>query len=141
MTITAINTSSDAGASNAPARLVLVIDRDEHARFIYRSILQHAGFDVATATACDAGVHVCRHTTPAAIVLDVDPPTSATLDGPRALAADPKLRSTTLVALTRRAMLHELRDIHALGFDSILVKPIDPKRVLDAVRGEFGGAG
>lgn len=139
MAITAMNASGDAGANSAPPQLVFVIDRDEHARFIYRSVLQHAGFDVATATDCDAGVHLCLSTTPAAIVLDVDPPTSRTLDGPRALASDPKLRSTTLVALTRRAMLHEIRDIRALGFDSILVKPIDPKRVLDAVRGVFGG--
>jgi DNA-binding response OmpR family regulator len=48
--------NSDEAASNDRPVLVLVIDRDEHARFIYRSVLQHAGFDVITATDGDSGL-------------------------------------------------------------------------------------
>jgi len=135
------NARTSEDASNSPSKVVLVVDSDEHARFIYRTILQHAGFEVITATDALIGLHVCQHTTPTAVVLDVDPPTCPSFDAAQALANDARHRRVMVVALTRRAMLHELRDIRGPGFKTILVKPVDPKLVVDAVRGEFGVIG
>jgi CheY-like chemotaxis protein len=138
MVTTATMPKSDPAALGEPSTLVLVVDRDEHARFIYRSMLQYAGFEVVTASDGDAGVQLCQHAAPMAIVMDVDPPTCPTLALPQALVRDARLRETTLIALTRRAMRHELQAIRALGFDVVLVKPVDPKRVVEAVRGTMG---
>ena len=119
--------------------LVLVIDHDEHARFIYRSMLTHYGYEVVTATDAAAGIEVCNASPPDVIVVDIDPPTCASLDTVRGLLEHRRFRGRT-VATTRRAMLHEQLGLRGLRFAALLVKPIDPKLVLNAVCGTFGGS-
>jgi DNA-binding response OmpR family regulator len=133
------NASGDEAARSPAANLVLVVDGDEHARFIFRSILQHAGFDVITAGDGETALALCAASPPGSIVIDIDPPTCASLDVVRALARHAPFRGA-IVATTRRAMVHEQRALGTLGLRAILVKPVDPKTVLQAVCGSFGGS-
>lgn len=130
---------SDEAAGIRPSTLVLVIDGDEHARFIYRSMFSHHGYEVVTVADAAAGLHVCDGSPPDAVVIDIDPPTCASLDVVRTIAQHPRFRGA-VVATTRRAMLHEQRDLRGLRVRAILVKPVDPKKVLDAVRGSYGAS-
>lgn len=131
--------SSDDGDRTGISNLVLVVDGDEHARFIYRSVLQHAGFEVITVGDGETALELCAASPPKSIVIDIDPPTCPSLDVVRALAQRAPFRGA-IVATTRRAMLHEQRSLGTLGLRAILVKPVDPKTVLHAVRGSFGSS-
>jgi putative two-component system response regulator len=125
------------GAGRQRSIVVLVVDSDEHARFIYRSMLLHHGYDVVTVSDGPTGLQVCDASPPNVIVIDVDPPTCPSLDVVRALAEHPRYRGRT-IAMTRRAMHHEQPALRAIHFAALLIKPVDPKLVVNAVRGAFG---
>ena len=129
--------SHDAHDNESPRRadatLVLLVEAEENARLICRSVLGHAGFDVISTGDGPAGLLVCRCLGPAVVVLDAELPTLSGIEFARAVRRDHHLRATPIIALTKRAMVHEQEPLRAAGFTAILVKPIDPKHIVAAV--------
>ena len=124
------------GAHAERHHFVLVVDSDGHARFIFRSVLSYHGFDVVTASDGATGLELCDACPPDVVVIDVDPPTCASLDVVRAFA-EHEVFCGAIIATTRRAWLHEQGALNALPIRAVLVKPVDPKAVLNVVRGSF----
>lgn len=113
---------------------VLLIDWDLHSRTIYGAMLQHRGFDVHVAERCELPP---EREWPAFDVVLVDPATCepAALDTVRERASRHGL---PVLALTFHAVPHELEAIRGNGFDQVLLRPMAPHDLVDAVRQAIG---
>ena len=118
---------------------VLLIEDDDDARLIYRTILVHAGLDVTTA--CDglAGLVAASVVQPSVIVSNIELPRLDGLELLKRIKRDPRLRTIPIIALSGRAMSHDRSKLRDAGFDEVLLKPIDPRGVLAAVRRQLAG--
>jgi CheY-like chemotaxis protein len=114
--------------------VVLLVDDDENSRLIYRTVLAHAGIEVVTAGDGAVGLLVSRSVKPRVIVLDIGLPTIDGFEMMKQLRKDKAFGGPTIIALTGRAMAHEQHELRAAGFDKVLLKPIEPRLVLEAVR-------
>ena len=114
--------------------VVLLVDDDENSRLIYRTVLAHAGIEVMTASDGAVGLLVGRSVKPRVIVLDIGLPTLDGFEVMKQLRRDASFNGATIIALTGRAMAHEQHELREAGFDKVLLKPIEPSLVLDAVR-------
>jgi two-component system cell cycle response regulator DivK len=112
---------------------VLLIDDDEDSRVMYRTILAHAGIEVVTVTDGGDGLEVARAVKPSVIVLDVAVPTMSGLEVLQRVRQDSSLSETAVIALSDRMLKEEQQELADAGFDTILMKPIEPTTVLAAV--------
>lgn len=112
--------------------LVLLVDSDEDTRTILRDALEHAGYAVLSTPEGAEGLHLAATRRPDVIIGDF--PMNVPGHSPfiRDVRRDLALRHTRVLALTRRAMDHELSAARAVC-DSVLVKPIEPRLVVDEV--------
>ena len=114
--------------------VVLLVDDDENSRLIYRTVLARAGIEVMTANDGAVGLLIGRSVKPRVIVLDIGLPTIDGFEVLKQLRKDAAFHDATIIALTGRAMAHEQHELREAGFDKVLLKPIEPRLVLDAVR-------
>jgi ammonium transporter, Amt family len=123
-------------AESAPdAPLVLVIDDDPGALEVIGRILSREGYRVARAVGGEQGLRLARELAPDVITLDVMMPRT---DGWAVLAAlktDPALAETPVVMIS---IVDERRLGFALGASDYLTKPVERRRLVDAVRRHIG---
>lgn len=113
--------------------VVVLIDDDEDARFIYRVMLSTAGLEVVTANDETAGLVACRVARPDVILLDIDLPTFASFLFAQFVRQEPELRHARIIALTCRAWEGESLALHLADFDRVFLKPVLPDDVRAAV--------
>jgi len=111
-------------------RLVLVIDDDPYVHDMLRRTLPRESYDLAVATAGEAGLTRARELKPDAILLDIVLPG---LDGWSVLAEirkDPALAAIPVLILT---ILDQADRARATEADGFFTKPIDRERLLEAL--------
>lgn len=111
----------------------LLVDDTEYNRVLPRVLLQRKGLAVVE---CDNGEEALRLAGSGefdCILLDVMMPGLSGIEVCQRLRALPGLRQPRIVAYTAHAMPAEVRTIMAAGFDEILIKPVDIKRLLTAL--------
>jgi DNA-binding response OmpR family regulator len=126
---------TDRDTAKPRQRLVILVDSDEQSRRLCRTALSDAGFEVITASDAATALLVARIIKPDIVLLDIDMPTLSSLVFARDIRADDHLRQSRLIALTGKLISHEHHELHATGFDQILVKPADQQRLLETVGG------
>jgi PAS domain S-box-containing protein len=110
---------------------ILAVDDDPAVLDILTRYLSGEGFRVVTLARGSEAVQVCREVRPAAVTLDVMMPD---VDGWSVLAAlkgEPDLAHIPVIMLT---IVEEKNLGHALGAADYLVKPLEPQRLVDALR-------
>ena len=116
------------------AATVLVVDDDEDCRLIYGAALRAAGYHVLLAPNGALGVDRAVEHHPSVILLDIAMPIVDGRAALQSLRADQSTRDIPVVAITAMESMHNRGDLERAGFDAVLLKPLEPKLVVTAVR-------
>ena len=115
--------------SNAP--IVLVIDDEENDRELVARVLSKRGFRVEVASSGQTGIELAARLRPAAIILDVNMPRMSGWDVLSALKLSEKTSAIPVVMLT---VMHQEEIGRALGAVDYLIKPLQPKTLVEVLR-------
>jgi CheY-like chemotaxis protein len=113
---------------------VLLVDDNADSRTVYRLILEHFGYQVHLAVNGEEAIRRALEHQPGIILMDISIPLIDGWEATRILKADPATAHIPVVALTAHALSSDREKGRELGFDGYLVKPVEPRRVLDEVR-------
>jgi signal transduction histidine kinase/ActR/RegA family two-component response regulator len=113
-------------------------------RLVLKTLLQQAGAEpVMVANGAEA-VEAWKAQAWDAILMDVQMPV---MDGPAATLAIRRLEAeadrahTPIIGLTANAMTHQIAEYLMGGMDHVVTKPIDVRKLFDALEAMVGGAG
>ncbi len=116
----------------ADARPILVIEDDSNVRTALASVLQHAGYEVLTASDGEEGLACLRQACrPRLILLDVLMPGMGGFRFRAEQLKEPAFAEVPVVLLTGDADVS--RTYSELGALQLLIKPIDPQVLLSTV--------
>jgi DNA-binding response OmpR family regulator len=121
-----------------PPRRVLVVDDDDELRREMCDVLEGAGYLVKEATGALAAMRSVLADPLDVVVLDLVLPDGHGIEVARAFRAVTTTRDICVVAMTAHPGSIEFVDPRSFGAASILVKPIAPATLLDAVDACFG---
>lgn len=110
--------------------LILVADDNLDSRTIMGLILEHRGYDVATAADGEEAVRRAREHRPDLILMDLQMPRLSGLDAAYSLKEHPATSDIPILAVTASTIGEDIREY---GFCGILRKPVLPRQVIDAV--------
>ena len=114
----------------APAQQVILIVEDDHdLRRMFRTGLTIAGYAVEEAADGAAALYRVHHKPPGLIVLDLSLPTVSGLIVHQEIAAHAHTKRIPVVIVTGSTM-----NLDHLDVPCILRKPVDPERLITAVR-------
>jgi CheY-like chemotaxis protein len=134
-------TVADVGSSARIPRLngfeMLVVDDDQEATEALKALLKSLGADVVVAASADRALEILAEHHPDVVVSDIGMP------GRDGLALAREIRSREqncnggrlpLVALTAYGRVEDEVEIFAAGFDSHVVKPVDPAELAAVIK-------
>jgi two-component system, cell cycle response regulator DivK len=116
------------------SKTVLLVEDNEDNRTVYRTILEHFGYQVVEARNGEDGIRMAREGRPDLILMDISIPKIDGFEATRILKSDPATRGIPIIALTAHAMEEDRRRARVSGCDGFLAKPIAPRRVVSEVR-------
>ena len=115
-----------------PQRALVVEDNDD-AREMLRTLLELDGHTVHVAANGIAGLAAALEHRPDVAVVDIGLPEMDGYEVARKLRASESLKTIKLIALTGYGQADDARRAYEAGFDLHVVKPVDPDRLADAV--------
>jgi len=119
---------------------ILIAEDDPLMRQSLRSLLEKEGYLCAEADDGRAAVELARRSPPRCAILDLVMPGMDGLTVARQLRADPRTREMHIHCLTGVSDPSTRERAEEAGFDSYLVKPVDPSQLLRIIRGEAADA-
>jgi two-component system cell cycle response regulator DivK len=119
---------------------VLLVEDNEDNRTVYRTILEHFGYEVIEARNGEDGVRMARQDSPDLILMDISIPLIDGWEATRMLKGDPATAEIPIIALTAHALATDRAKAREVGCDGYLAKPCEPRRVVAEVE-KFIGAG
>jgi DNA-binding response OmpR family regulator len=122
--------SRDRQSSRKATRLLVVDDHPDIVLTLSR-MLQMCGFEVMTACDGRAALEIAAKFRPRFILLDLGLPVMDGYEVARRLRAEAGSESTTLIAVTGYGSEEARMRSREAGFASHLVKPVDPRALLD----------
>jgi CheY-like chemotaxis protein len=122
------------------AKTVLLVEDNEDNRTVYRTILEHFGFEVVEARNGEDGIRMAREQHPNLILMDISIPVIDGWEATKILKADENTRHIPIIALTAHALATDRAKAEEVGCDGYLAKPCEPRRVVAEVE-RFLGAG
>jgi len=111
---------------------VLVIEDNEHNRYLVRVLLESRGFTVCEARDGIEGLELAKQI-PDLILLDIQLPGMDGFEVARRLRQLDGLSDRPIVAVTSHAMAGDRERVLAAGCDGYVEKPIDPDTFLDQI--------
>ena len=103
---------------------ILLVEDNEDNRLVYRTILDHFGFQVLEAADGEEGIRRARADGPDLILMDVSIPKIDGWEATRQLKADPTTSMIPIIALTAHALATDRAKAQEAGCDGHLVKPL-----------------
>jgi CheY-like chemotaxis protein len=122
-----------------PQRTLIIEDNDD-AREMLRTLLELDGHTVHVAANGIAGLAAALEHRPDVAVVDIGLPEMDGYEVARKLRASESLKAIKLIALTGYGQADDARRAYEAGFDLHVVKPVDPERLADAVSTVVAGA-
>jgi CheY-like chemotaxis protein len=120
------------GASQERGRaLILVVERDTQVRALEQYFLEEAGFAVEFSEDGRAAVERALEVQPRILISEILVPKMDGLSVCRALKADPRTRSISVLIFSILAAEERAREA---GADAFLRKPLNEERLVDSVR-------
>jgi CheY-like chemotaxis protein len=117
-----------------PRRIVIVEDSGD-SREMLRYLLEQAGHEVHEAADGPTGVEAILRIAPHFALVDLGLPGLDGYEVARRVRAQEAGRAVQLVAITGYGEPDDVRRAQAAGFDTHLVKPVDPAQVTALIRG------
>jgi DNA-binding response OmpR family regulator len=127
---------SNGDGADPKLKRILLLDHDEHARRIYAAILEHRGYEVSSHSSCQEAVSVAERREAHLILVDPFACDEDCLERLRRVARESGIPA---LALTGRVTEPELASLCSAGFDVVLIKPIPPNEVAEAVQAAMNG--
>jgi PAS domain S-box-containing protein len=115
------------------AQRTLVVEDNDDARDMLRTLLELDGHTVYVAANGIAGLAAALEHRPDVALIDIGLPEMDGYEVARKLRASESLKAIKLIALTGYGQADDARRAHEAGFDLHLVKPVDPERLAEAV--------
>lgn len=122
------------------AKTVLLVEDNEDNRTVYRTILEHFGYEVVEAKNGEDGIRVAKEERPNLILMDISIPIIDGWEATKILKADEATKDIPIIALTAHALATDRSKAEEVGCDGYLAKPCEPRRVVAEVE-RFLGAG
>ena len=122
------------------SKTVLLVEDNEDNRTVYRTILEHFGYQVIEARNGEDGVRMAREDHPDLILMDISIPIIDGWEATRILKGDPATSDIPIIALTAHALATDRAKATEVGCDGYLAKPCEPRRVVAEVE-KFIGSG
>jgi CheY-like chemotaxis protein len=120
-------------------KTILVVDDEPDQREIYRAVLRHAGYVVLEAANAIEGIRLAVEAAPDLILLDMALPMMDGWEAARVLKQNPATSYIPVCAISARVLPPEdAARITAAGFECYLLKPIEPRLVLNEVASRIG---
>ena len=113
-------------------RILLVEDNPDNHE-IFRTILEHFGFEVHHAWTAEEGLEMVSRVLPRVILMDIGLPGMDGVSATRILKSNPVTAGIPVLAITAHALTEDRERALEAGFDAYLTKPIEPKEVVAAV--------
>ncbi len=123
------------------SRTILLVEDNEDNVTVYRTILEHSGYRVVEARDGAAAIRLAREERPDLVLMDISIPEIDGWEATRILKADPETAGLPVIALTAHALESDRARAEEVGCDGYLVKPIEPRRVLEEVARFLDGGG
>lgn len=120
-------------------RRVLVVDDEADFLATYERLLRREGFEVVTATSCEAGLAALAAETPHLVISDLRLPDGDGLDVVR--AASRARHSMPVIVVTGYPSDETRRAALAAGATTFLAKPFAAATLLAAIRSSVDGTG
>ena len=120
-------------AAPAPCR-ILVVEDNADARDMLLALLTLERHDVCTAVDGPAGVDAALQLRPDVALIDIGLPGLNGYEVARRIRATEAGRTMKLIALTGYGQSEDMRMAREAGFDLHLVKPVEPRRLDEALR-------
>jgi DNA-binding response OmpR family regulator len=117
-------------ATTLPGLPILIVEDDPPVREFYRSLLRQAGYTVIAVEDGFAALRYIEERRPAAVVLDLVLPRLSGRDVYHELQMRPDTKDIPIVVVSG----HDTSDLNEADFAGVLSKPLDPDRLLSAVR-------
>jgi CheY-like chemotaxis protein len=128
------------GQMTDSSKTVLLVEDNEDNRTVYRTILEHFGYQVIEARNGEDGVNMAREQHPDLILMDISIPLIDGWEATRILKSEPGTSDIPIIALTAHALATDRAKANEVGCDGYLAKPCEPRRVVAEVE-RFIGAG
>ncbi len=125
--------------ADSPKTILLVEDNEDN-RTVYRTILEHFGYEVIEARNGEDGIRMAREELPDLILMDISIPVIDGWEATRILKSEEKTSNIPIIALTAHALATDRAKAEEIGCDGYLAKPCEPRRVVAEVE-KFIGAG
>jgi two-component system, cell cycle response regulator DivK len=120
------------GPELAPGR-VLVIEDHAESRFVFRTVLELAGWEVDETSSGEEGLVIARQRRPALVILDISLPGLDGWETTRRLKAEHGENGLRVLAVTAHGLDEDRAKAREAGCDGYLVKPVDPRRLTGEV--------
>ncbi len=115
------------------SKTVLLVEDNEDNRTVYRTILEHYGYNVVEARNGEDGIRSAREDHPDLILMDISIPIIDGWEATKLLKADEATAHIPIIALTAHALATDRAKAEEVGCDGYLAKPCEPRRVVAEV--------
>lgn len=122
------------------SKTVLLVEDNEDNRTVYRTILEHFGYEVIEARNGEDGIRMAREDHPDLILMDISIPLIDGWEATKILKGDAATAGIPIIALTAHALATDRAKAQEVGCDGYLAKPCEPRRVVAEVE-KFIGTG
>lgn len=123
-----------------PTKTILIVEDNEDNLVVYRTILEHVGYNVIEARDGEEGIERATEAHPDLILMDISIPKIDGWEATRRLKEQSATSDIPIIALTAHALEEDREKALEVGCDGYLAKPIEPRRVVEEVGRYIGGA-
>jgi len=121
-------------------KTILIVEDNEDNLMVYRTILEHVGYNVIEARDGEEGIARAREEHPDLILMDISIPRIDGWEATRRLKENEETRDIPIIALTAHALEEDREKALRVGCDGYLAKPVEPRRVVEEVKRYVGPA-
>lgn len=117
---------------------VLLVEDNQMNKILVREILTLNGYEIIEARSGTEALKALAVSRPDVILMDLHLPEMDGITATRIIKSDEKNRRIPILALTASAMRGEEDKILSKGFDGYVAKPIEKKKLLEAILESLG---
>lgn len=121
-------------------KTILLVEDNEDNLVVYRTILEHVGYNVIEARDGEEGVSRAQQHLPDLILMDISIPKLDGWEATQRLKGIEETRGIPIIALTAHALEEDRQKAVQVGCDGYLAKPVEPRRVVQEVERFVGPA-
>ncbi len=121
-----------------PTKTILIVEDNEDNLVVYRTILEHVGYEVIEARDGEEGISRANEEHPDLILMDISIPKIDGWEATRRLKSEEATREIPIIALTAHALEEDREKALRVGCDGYLAKPVEPRRVVEEVQRYVG---